>query len=252
MKKASIRISLLALIVFLVPLANRHIGLAVAQSRDIDEVILAEAFLKPEKKIYIGDRIEIKLILKNESDRNMEIAGMLSIDGKGVLQKEIIIKKGEEGDLLYYYALEDIGRHDISVHIKDNGEKDRGGWGSAREIWSGEITAEKREIVGVDLRIVGGISVYPPLPKPDEEVELTVIIKNVGNENAKDVVVIFYVDGSSLEREIVDIDAGESVIIMVVWEAVDGEKLIRAVVDPKGVFGDYHFNNVREKWVTVR
>jgi len=221
-----------------------------ARAFQADDVVLVKGYIRPEAALT-GERVEFKFILKNESDAYLRLAGRLTVDGRDAAEKEIAIEGGEEGDLLLYHVFESAGLHRAEVSIapvvSPEGKK-----GAYRKIWDGEMSVKKREIIGVELKIIGGISVYPPLPKPDEEVELTVEIKNVGNKDAKDVVVIFYVDGSNLEREMVDIDAGESVTVMVVWESVSGERLVRVVVDPKGEFGDYRFDNIRERWITVR
>ena len=221
-----------------------------ARAFQTEDVVLVSGYTRPEAALT-GERVELKLILKNESDVDLRLAGRLTVDGGDASEKEITIEGGEEGDLLFYHVFESAGLHRAEVSIAPiiSPEGKRGAY---RKIWDGGISVKERGISGVELKIIRGISVFPPLPRPDEEVELTVEIKNLGNEDARDVMVIFYIDGSNLEREMVDIDAGESVTVMVVWEAVSGERLIRVVVDPKGEFGDYRFDNIKERWITVR
>lgn len=214
------------------------------------DIVLVGGYIRPETALA-GERVEFKFILKNESNVDLRVSGRLTLDGADASETEITIEGGEEGDLLLYHVFESAGLHpaELSIAPVISPEGKRGDY---RKIWDGGVTVKEREVLGVELKIVKGISIYPPLPKPNEEVELSVEVKNTGNEDAKDVMVVFYIDGANLDREIVDIDAGESVTVMFVWDAVSGERLIRAVVDPKGNYGDNHFNKVSERWITVR
>lgn len=216
-----------------------------ARSFQPEEIVLVQGYVRPET-VAVEERVELKLILKNESSKAALLVGRLIVNGKEISAEEIIIEGGREGDLLFYCIFEKAGIYDVSVSISEEGKR-RG-----KKIWEREVAVKEREIVGVELKIVGGISFYPAFPKSDEDVELTVEIKNVGNEDADDVFVLFYVDTTQIDREIVDIRAGESVSVTVVWDAVEGERLIRVVVDPKGEFGDYRYDNTRERWMTIR
>ena len=214
----------------------------------LEKIVLKESFVRPDV-ILAGERVELKFILKNEFGVDVGLIGRLIVDGKEVSGNEISIESGKEGALILNYNFSKKGLYKVSVLIDLIDEKEKG---VQNKIWDDEVIVKEREIVGIELKIVGGISFYPPFPKPDEDVELTIEIKNVGSKEANDVVVMFYADGSYLEREIVDIDAGESITVMVVWQADKGEKLIRVVVDPKGEFGDYRYDNNKERWITVR
>jgi CARDB protein len=242
MKKAYSKI----LMVFLIGLfATTLLYQANAEPTQIENVNVVEAYVRPDV-ISVSERVELKFILKNESIMNVELVGRLIVDGENVSEKEVAIESGKEGDLIFHYSFNKKGLYKVSVLIDEKGE------GLHRKIWSNEVFVKEKEIVGIELKIVGGITIYPPFPKPDEDVELAVEIKNIGNKEANDVVVIFYADGSNIEREIVDIGAGELITVMVVWQTIEGEKLIRVVVDPKGEFGDYQYDNTKERWITVR
>jgi len=221
---------------------------ANAEPTQIENINVVEAYVRPDV-ISAGERVELKFILKNKSVADVGLVGRLIVDGKNVSEKEITIESGKEGDIIFHYSFTKKGLYKASVLIGLMDEKEKY---VQRKIWSDEVVVKKREIVGIKLKIVGGITIYPPLPKPDEDVELAVEIKNIGNKQANDVVIIFYADGSHIDREIVDIDAGESITVMVVWQAVKGEKLIRVVVDPKREFNHYRYDNTKERWITVR
>lgn len=242
MKKTNLKI---AFIFFVAVVSSSMTCRIDALSFQSESIVLVEEHFRPET-VIVEERVELKFILKNESATDTVLVGRLIVDGKDISEKEITVGGGQEGDLLFHCIFEKEGLYKVSVSIAEKGK------GADKKIWEREVTVEEREIVGVELKIVGGISFYPSFPKSDEEVELNVEIKNIGNKDAKDVDVFFYVDTTQIDREIVDINAGESVTVMVVWDAVKGERLIRIVVDPKGEFGDYRFDNIRERWMTIR
>jgi hypothetical protein len=113
--------------------------------------------------------------------------------------------------------------------------------------WAGEKGARD-----VDLRVAGMLDVQPPLPDPGDDVEITVWVENRGKDDALDVLVYFYEDGRSFDREVVDVGAGDTIDIRVPWTADEGDHYLSVTVDPGGEYDDERGDNRAGAWVTVR
>ena len=105
---------------------------------------------------------------------------------------------------------------------------------------------------GVELRVAGMLDIHPPLPGPDEEVEIGVWVENRGDEDASDVLVYFYEDGRSFDREVVDVRAKDMFYIEVSWTADEGDHYLSVAVDPGGEYDEDKGDNRTGTWVMVR
>jgi hypothetical protein len=118
---------------------------------------------------------------------------------------------------------------------------------AAAGVWAGEKDGRD-----VDLRVAGMLDVHPPLPNPGDDVEINVWVENRGADDALDVLVYFYEDGRSFDREVVDVRAGDGVDIRVQWTADEGDHYLSVMVDPGGEYDDERGDNRAGTWVTVR
>ena len=97
---------------------------------------------------------------------------------------------------------------------------------------------------GLDLEFVGSrIDLQNPMPRNGEEVEVIVIVRNRGNQDAKRVPVFFYDNLRVFSTEEIDLEPGGQRRLSARWRATMGNHVISAVLDPA-----HHFEGMsREK-----
>lgn len=85
----------------------------------------------------------------------------------------------------------------------------------------------------LDLEFVGNrIELRNPLPRNGEEVEVMVIVRNRGNQDAKRVPVFFYDNLRVFSTEEIDLGPGGQRRLSVRWRATTGNHVISVVLDP--------------------
>lgn len=240
MKKAIISIFILAAIVF--SLSWMPVG---ASGSDIDVVEIEEVLIRPEI-IIVGDRVEIELILKNPSKDIVNLIGKLLVDDTVADKVDAFIPINGVGNLVFSITFKNPNRYDVSCLISVEGSE------ASREIWRETLNVTPYIKRGVELNIRGGIYLDPAFPEPGDDVEISVTVENLGDEDASDVSIYFYEDGFPFEREVVDISAGDSVYVMMMWPAEEGDTFLEVKVDPEGQFKDDKMNNRASEWVKVR
>ena len=102
-----------------------------------------------------------------------------------------------------------------------------------------------------DLAFVGNrIELRNPLPRNGEEVEVTVIVLNRGNQDVKRVPVFFYDNLRVFSTEEIDLEPGGQRRLSARWRATTGNHAISVVLDPA-----HHFKEMRreksEVFITV-
>jgi subtilase family serine protease len=91
----------------------------------------------------------------------------------------------------------------------------------------------------LDLEFVGNrIELQNPLPRNGEEVEVMVIVRNRGNQDAKRVPVFFYDNLRVFSTEEIDLGPGGQRRLSVRWRATTGNHVISVVLDPADHFKD--------------
>jgi len=220
-----------------------------AEKPPVEWVIFKDIFIRPET-IGVEDRVEIKLIVENASSKDLPLTGKLVIDGKEITSSASLIPSGGEGDILFYITFHKPKAYELTVIVSPEGSDEyQRLW---QRLWSGAVVVKGKQIKGVELSIDGSLSIYPPFPTPNENVEIGVTIENIGSEPAQDVPVYFYQNDHAFDRVTIDINAMDSEFVSVPWSAPAGEYHIRAVIDPQGTIGENKDNDSVTRWVIVR
>ena len=91
---------------------------------------------------------------------------------------------------------------------------------------------------GLDLELVGGrLEIQNPMPRNGEEVEVMVIVRNRGNQDAKRVPVFFYDNLRVFSTEEIDLEPGGQRRLSARWRATMGKTHILSVaLDPAHPF----------------
>ena len=76
------------------------------------------------------------------------------------------------------------------------------------------------------------IELQNPLPRNGEEVEVIVIVRNRGNQDAKRIPVFFYDNLRVFSTEEIDLEPGGQRRLSVRWRATTGNHVISVVLDP--------------------
>jgi subtilase family serine protease len=94
------------------------------------------------------------------------------------------------------------------------------------------------------LEFVGSrIDLQNPMPRNGEEVEVMVVVRNRGNQDAKRIPVFFYDNLRVFSTEEIDLEPGGQRRLSARWRATPGSHVISAVLDPA-----HHFEGMsREK-----
>jgi hypothetical protein len=86
----------------------------------------------------------------------------------------------------------------------------------------------------------GRIELQNPLPRNGEDVEVMVIVRNLGNQDVKRVPVFFYDNLRVFSSEEIDLEPGGQRRLIVRWRATTGNHIISVVLDPA-----HHFKEMR-------
>jgi hypothetical protein len=96
---------------------------------------------------------------------------------------------------------------------------------------------------GLDLEFVGNrIELRNPLPRNGEEVEVMVIVRNRGNQNANRIPVFFYDNLRVFSTEEIDLEPGGQWRLTARWRATSGSHVISVIIDPA-----HHFKEMRRE-----
>jgi len=96
-----------------------------------------------------------------------------------------------------------------------------------------ETVRPKQPFEGLDLEFAGNrIELQNPLPRNGEEVEVIVLLRNRGNQNASRIQVFFYDNLRVFSTEEIDLEPGGQRRLSVRWRATTGNHVISAVLDP--------------------
>jgi subtilase family serine protease len=86
---------------------------------------------------------------------------------------------------------------------------------------------------GLDLELVGGrLEIQNPMPRNGEEVEVMVIVRNRGNQDAKRVPVFFYDNLRVFSTEEIDLEPGGQRRLSARWRATMGSHILSVALDP--------------------
>jgi hypothetical protein len=107
-----------------------------------------------------------------------------------------------------------------------------------------ETIRPEKLLGGISLEFAGGrIDLRNPVPRNGEEVEVVVVVRNLGNQDAKRVPVFFYDNLRVFSTEEIDLEPGGQRRLSTRWRATTGNHAISAVLDPA-----HHFKEMnREK-----
>ena len=96
-----------------------------------------------------------------------------------------------------------------------------------------EIVRPQKLTEGIDLEFVGGrIELQNPLPRNGEEVEVMVIVRNRGSQDARRVPVFFYDNLRPFSTEEVNLEPGGQRRLSARWRATTGNHVISVALDP--------------------
>ncbi len=86
---------------------------------------------------------------------------------------------------------------------------------------------------GLDLELVGGrLEIQNPMPRNGEEVEVMVIVRNRGDQDAKRVPVFFYDNLRVFSTEEIDLEPGGQRRLSARWRATMGNHILSVALDP--------------------
>jgi hypothetical protein len=107
-----------------------------------------------------------------------------------------------------------------------------------------ETIRPEKLLGGISLEFAGGrIDLRNPVPRNGEEVEVVVVVRNLGNQDAKRVPVFFYDNLRVFSTEEIDLEPGGQRRLSARWRATTGSHVIAVVLDPA-----HHFKEMnREK-----
>ena len=90
------------------------------------------------------------------------------------------------------------------------------------------------------------IELRNPMPRNGEEVEVTVIIQNQGNQIAKRIPVFFYDNLRVFSTDEIDLEPGGQRRLSARWRATSGNHLISVIIDPS-----HHFKEMNRERTEV-
>ena len=107
-----------------------------------------------------------------------------------------------------------------------------------------ETIRPKQPFEGLDLEFAGNrIELQNPLPRNGEEVEVIVLLRNRGNQNASRIQVFFYDNLRVFSTEEIDLEPGGQRRLTARWRATTGNHTLSVIIDPA-----HHFKEMnREK-----
>jgi hypothetical protein len=103
-----------------------------------------------------------------------------------------------------------------------------------------------------DLVVVGGVR-HPKSIGNGEIITISGEVRNIGDIEAKEVIVTFFVDGKEVKSQTIHVlENGRSRLIPFTWQAVGGEHKLKIMVDPEdGIVEKDETNNEQSKTVNV-
>jgi len=118
-------------------------------------------------------------------------------------------------------------------------------------IWS--LVFSVPAIAVIDLQITSSnITFSNPMPIEREDILINAIFSNTGNQNASDVLVVFFDDSTQIGNATVFAPAFSSVSVSQVWEAGLGPNTITVVLDPDQVILETNeSNNQASKKISI-
>jgi hypothetical protein len=107
-----------------------------------------------------------------------------------------------------------------------------------------EATRPPKLLEGPNLEFAGNrIELRNPMPRNGEEVEVVVIVRNRGNQDAKRIPVFFYDNLRVFSTDEINLESGGQQRLSARWRATTGNHSISVVLDPA-----HHFKEMgREK-----
>ena len=101
----------------------------------------------------------------------------------------------------------------------------------------------QRPLGGFDLEFVGDrVELQNPVPRNGEEVEVTVTVRNRGDQSAKKIPVFFYDNLKVFSTEEIDVESRGQRRLSAKWKATPGSHVISVVLDPA-----HHFKEMRRE-----
>jgi len=106
-----------------------------------------------------------------------------------------------------------------------------------------ETVRPKQPIQGLDLEFAGNrIELQNPLPRNGEEVEVIVLVRNLGNQNASRIPVFFYDNLRVFSTEEIDLEPGGQRRLSARWRATTGNHTLSVIIDPA-----HHFKEMNRE-----
>lgn len=90
------------------------------------------------------------------------------------------------------------------------------------------------------------IELRNPMPRNGEEVEVTIMVQNQGDQIAKRIPVFFYDNLRVFSTDEIDLEAGGQKKLSARWRATSGNHLISVIIDPS-----HHFKEMSRKRTEV-
>lgn len=110
-----------------------------------------------------------------------------------------------------------------------------------------ETLRPEKRLGGIHLEFAGGrIDLRNPVPRNGEEVEVVVVVRNLGNQDAKRVPVFFYDNLRVFATEEIDLEPGGQRRLSARWRATTGHHAVSAVLDPA-----HHFKEMSRERAEV-
>jgi len=110
-----------------------------------------------------------------------------------------------------------------------------------------ETIRPQKGLEGFDLEFLGNrIELRNPLPRNGEDVEVMVIVRNRGNQDAKRVPVFFYDNLRVFSTDEIDLEPGGQRRLSARWRATTGNHTISVIIDPA-----HHFKEMRREKTEV-
>jgi hypothetical protein len=106
-----------------------------------------------------------------------------------------------------------------------------------------ETVQPQKLLEGINLEFAGGrINLQNPMPRNGEEVEVAVLVRNLGNQDAKRVPVFFYDNLRVFSTEEIDLEPGGQRRLSARWRATSGNHALSVIIDPA-----HHFQEIRKE-----
>jgi hypothetical protein len=211
----------------------------------LDDITVGDSFIRPEP-IVPSENVEVKLIVKNEGNTQITCMESISVNGTEIERRELSLSPHWETSTLFYIIFPEGGEYTLTYDVISLDGAER------RTLWEKAIGADDTAPTsGVYLTIRGRIDMSPPFPDEGEDVELTVIVENRGDERADAVTMYYYEDGHAFDRIVEDIPPRDSVEVTTMWTADGGESYLELIVDPRGEYAGRKVRYKVGRWVDV-